>query len=432
MKNKRRKNGDGELPVRLWWRGRTEKADYRAAVLRTDEVFGESTSGEINKLILGENAQVMLSLLPELRGKVNLIYIDPPFATGAKFHLDAEGGGKGESVAAYSDSWNGSIESYLQMIYERLRLMREFLADDGNIFVHLDYRVAHYVKVMMDEVFGRGAFVNEIVWHFNSGARGKYGFGKRHHLIFRYARGEGCKPYFDDRARGRYLRVRVPYSPNINIPRCKEHYYDPEGKVRDDVWRIAIPAQNDKKERTGFATQKPLRLLDLIVASCCPEGGLVADFFCGSGTTLVAAEKLGRRWLGVDSSFIAVHIARKRLLELRDCRPFEIQRGSPVRYRGGDDVAIGLNIDGAKLTLALEPKGASGEDGLRNVDYWAVDFDHDGSVFRNMWRSFRTRSRDGIESSCSHRYEGGGEHALAVRIVDRSGNEIEKRFSVKV
>lgn len=294
------------------------------------ETFEE---GWKNKLIWGDNLLVMGSLLEKFAGKIDLIYIDPPFATGADFSFTAQVGDndfeieKEQSIIeekAYRDTWGRGDDSWLTMLSERLPLIRELLSDDGNFYLHLDYRLQHHGKLLLDEVSGRDAMRNEIVWYFNSGARDQFGFGKRHHLLFRYSKSDRSVPFFDDRGKGLRENVRVPYSPDINVPASKAHYYDPEGKVRDDVWQIPIPGQNDKTERTGYETQKPERLLDLIVASCSPQGGLVADFFCGSGTTLAVAEKLGRRWIGCDLSRFAIHTTRKRLLEIENCKPFEI------------------------------------------------------------------------------------------------------------
>lgn len=294
------------------------------------ETFEE---GWHNKLIWGENLLVMGSLLEKFAGKVDLIYIDPPFATGADFSFTTPiGDGKLELTKeqsiieekAYRDTWGGGDESWLGMIWARLPLMHDLLSDTGNFFLHIDYRLQHYAKILLDEVFGRDALRNQIVWYYNSGAREQFAFGKRHHLLFRYSKSGASIPFFDDRGKGRRESVRVPYSPDINIPASKAHYYDPEGKVRDDVWEIPIPGQNDKTERTGFETQKPERLLDLIVASSSPLGGLVADLFSGSGTTLAAAEKLGRRWIGCDLSRWAIQVTRKRLLDIPGCKPFEV------------------------------------------------------------------------------------------------------------
>lgn len=260
--------------------------------------------GWTNKLIWGDNLPVMGSLLKQYAGKVDLIYIDPPFATGADFSFTAEVGDgdvqvtKEQSIIeekAYRDTWGQGDSSWLSMIAERLPLIRELLSDTGNFYCHLDYRLQHYAKVLLDETFGREALRNEIVWHYNSGARDQFGFGKRHQLLFRYSKSDVTTPFFDDRGKGATETVRVAYSPDINVPASKAHYYDPEGKVRDDVWTIPLPGQNNKTERTGYATQKPERLLDLIVASCSKPGDLVADFFCGSGTTVDPARRLPSR-----------------------------------------------------------------------------------------------------------------------------------------
>ncbi|MGQ9492718.1 MAG: DNA methyltransferase [Anaerolineae bacterium] len=219
-------------------------------------IQGDEAEGWRNKLIWGENKYIMASLLDQgFAGKINLIYIDPPFATGADFSVNIKVGDeewtKEASVIeekAYRDTWGKGLDSYLQMMYDRLVLMRELLAEDGTIYVHVAYHVGHYVKVILDEIFGKDNLRNEIIWYYNSGPRAALDFGRRHDTILRYSRTDTYKLNADE--------VREAYSPNINIPASKAHYYHPLGKVADDVWRINIISQNDKRERLDFPTQK--------------------------------------------------------------------------------------------------------------------------------------------------------------------------------
>nr|MBC7244612.1 site-specific DNA-methyltransferase [Chloroflexota bacterium] len=273
-----------------------------------------------NMLIWGDNKLVMAALLEEFRGKIDLIYIDPPFDVGADFTMQVQIGEEGEALqkeqsileaVAYRDTWGKGTDSYLHMMYERLVLMRDLLSENGNIFVHVDYRVNSLVRLVLEEIFG-DQLLNEIIWFYNSGPRAQNGFGKRHDTIFRY--GKNADMAFMETE---VEDAREPYSPDINIPASKAHYYHPMGKVKGDVWRINIPGQNDKTERTGFNTQKPEALLKQVIGVCSGEGGLVADFFCGSGTTLAVAEKLGRRWIGVDLGRYAIHTTRKRLIQVQ-------------------------------------------------------------------------------------------------------------------
>jgi DNA modification methylase len=340
---------------------------------------GRQLKGWTNKLIWGDNKLILASLKNgplreeiERQGGLKLIYIDPPFDVGADFSMDIEIGGdtftKKPNILeeiAYRDTWGKGADSFIAMIYERLILMRDLLAEDGNILVHFDYRLQHYAKAVLDEVFGREAMKNEIVWYYNSGARPQNGFGKRHNMIFRYGKSDVAASFFNDRGQGIWESVRVPYSPDINIPASKAHYYDPDGKVRDDVWEIPIPGQNDKKERTGYPTQKPERLLDLIIAAFSEKGDLIADFFCGSGTTAAVAEKLGRKWIATDLGKFAIHTTRKRLIgvqrqlkaEGKDYRAFEILNLG--KYERQHYIGVNPNLREAEQAQQLAAKEAA-------------------------------------------------------------------------
>lgn len=294
-----------------------------------------------NMLIWGDNKWVMSSLLQNFSGKINLIYIDPPFATGADFSIPIKIGDlewtKEPSVIeelAYRDTWGKGLSSYLQMMYERLVLMKELLAENGTIYVHLDYRVVHYVKIIMDEIFGKDNFRNEIVWCFTGPAQKVRDFPDKHNIILRYVK--GIDPIFNIDS------IRVPYSESFlsrrryaegkgGIYAGKSEREDKEfgeyqkGKVPEDWWDdIPSGGQMPRNEILGFPTQKPEKLMERIINVSSNEGDTVADFFCGSGTTLAVAEKLGRRWIGADLSKFAIHTTRKRLLNIPTCRPFVI------------------------------------------------------------------------------------------------------------
>ncbi len=279
-----------------------------------------------NKLVWGDNKIVMESLLrgdkssgiPPMAGKINLIYIDPPFFTGTDFSVKTKIGDeeveKEPSIIeqkAYADTWSHGIASYLKYMYERLVLMRELLADDGSIVVHLGQHVGHYVKVMLDEIFGYFNFRNEIIWHYDYGARPKTSFGSKHDIIFWYSKNSETWIF-------QAKDVLVPYESGMTEwrytkggQRGKEM---PEGKIPSDVWDIKLNAMS--VEHLGFETQKPEELLKKIIIALSKEGDIVADFFCGSGTTGAVAEKLGRRWIMADLSKFAIQITRKRLLEI--------------------------------------------------------------------------------------------------------------------
>ncbi|MCX8014568.1 MAG: site-specific DNA-methyltransferase, partial [candidate division WOR-3 bacterium] len=294
-----------------------------------------------NILIWGDNKLVMSSLIKQgWAGKINLIYIDPPFFTGADFTvrttLNDEKIEKEPSIIeerAYKDTWSGGIASYLKYMYERLVLMRELLAENGSIYVHLDWHVGHYVKVIMDEIFGYENFVNEVVWFYKTGGvPEKVGFSKKHDILLFYS--NSLNPIFNPIIEKSYLMHKYGFS-NIEIKKDKQGFYT-EIYARD-VWDI--PAlRGNQPERIEYDTQKPEELLKRIILASSNEGDIVADFFCGSGTTLAVAEKLGRRWIGCDLSKYAIQVTRKRLLDIHNskdltkegekynkrARPFEI------------------------------------------------------------------------------------------------------------
>jgi DNA modification methylase len=254
-----------------------------------------------NRLFFGDNLHIMRQLPSK---SIDLIYIDPPFFSGRNYNVIF--GDKNE-IRSFTDIWEGGMPGYLIWLNARLYEMKRLLKDTGVIYVHVDWHASHYVKIELDKIFGSGNMRNEIIWYYNSGARKQSDFGRRHDSIFRYSKSEVY--FFNDDS----SHVREPYSPDINIPASKAHYYDPRGKVADDVWRIPIIPQNDKKERIGYPTQKPEKLLERIIDSSCPEHGVVADFFCGGGTTPAVAQRLNRRWIACDQSRIAVAVTADRI-----------------------------------------------------------------------------------------------------------------------
>jgi DNA modification methylase len=297
---------------------------------------GGGPGGWRNQLIWGDNLLAMGALLPRLAGQVDLVYIDPPYATGSEFSFatpvgDGDGAAPRFEGTAYRDCWRGGLASYLEMMYPRLVLIRELLHDEGSLFLHARHPVAHYLNALLDEVFGARRYQSQIIWHFtNKYGAGSAGFDVFHHVILHYSKS----------ARFTFNPLRVP----VKVPRKQPVrrwnkelarnewlrdgdgnylYRDSTDKELGDVWEI--PVINPMAgERLGYATQKPEALLENIIRSASHPGGLVADFFCGSGTTLAVAEKLGRRWLGCDLGRFAIHTTRKRLHGLAGCRPFEV------------------------------------------------------------------------------------------------------------
>jgi len=315
-----------------------------------------------NRLIWGDNKLVMASLLKDFRGSIDLIYIDPPFDVGADFTMDVPIGDKKETLSkdqstlemvAYRDTWGMGSDSYIHMMYERLSIMKELLSDVGSIFVHCDWRMNAYLKILLDKIFGKQCFRGNIVWRSMtpSGFKGKTSLGKSYDNILYYSKNVSnyiynpqkipySEEYLNTRfnkidENGRYFkdekigtatteetinrlkkegRIYTTSSGNIRI----KHFRDEaDGYYMDDLWMDIYGENSQSENRTGYATQKPEALLERIINASSNTGGLVADLFCGSGTTGAVAEKLGRRWIMADLGRFAIHTSRKRIIDVQ-------------------------------------------------------------------------------------------------------------------
>jgi DNA modification methylase len=317
------------------------------------DVSGRQVAGWTNKLIWGDNKLILSSLKNgplreeiEAQGGIKLIYIDPPFDVGADFSMNIEIGSetmtKKPNVLeelAYRDTWGKGTDSFIAMIYERLSLMRDLLADDGSIYVHCDWRVSGHMRLVLDEIFGKDNFKNEIIAHYTAvGLKAK---SKKFHQNT-----ENIYWYVKNKARCIYHEVFE----KLDKPRiASKHVFDSKtgkaSRVRDEngkiqyfeVWEnkadnfIEIPALRGD-EKVGYPTQKPEELIERMIKASSNEGDIVADFFMGSGTTMAVAEKLNRKWIGSDLGKFAIHTTRKRMIgvqrelkkEGKDYRAFEI------------------------------------------------------------------------------------------------------------
>ncbi|MGA9349848.1 MAG: site-specific DNA-methyltransferase [Anaerolineae bacterium] len=330
-----------EPDVELRWRGKetkvktvslpfqtVERIDLWNTRLPKSEQADPCWEGWNNRLIWGDNKNVMASLLDEFEGQIDLIYIDPPFATGATFKAQVEVGEAGDKAEkaesiieqkAYNDTWGRGRASYLQMMYDRLALMYRLLSDTGSIYVHLDYRMDSYVRLVMDEIWGGENLVNEIIWCYTRPSRESNLFPRIHGTILFYSKTENRVFNRDD--------IRIPYHEeslarsgrgpgemSMIGDRGEDRLHE-GGKIPEDWWLIP-KVQGNALEYISFPTQKPEALLERIIRASSNPGDLVADFFCGSGTTLAVAEKLGRRWIGADLGKFAIHTTRKRLMDI--------------------------------------------------------------------------------------------------------------------
>ena len=243
---------------------------------------------------------------------VNLIYADPPFFTGKPQTVK-------NGPHRFDDQWRGGLEAFLAFLRPRLTEMRRLLTPTGTIYVHLDWHAVHYVKVLLDELFGYDHFINEIVWSYRTGGRNQRWFARKHDTLLVYAR-ERERHKFNVLREGSYRTDGLNYDeegrPYKNTVSGRL-YFNPEGPAMTDVWEVPF-LSTVSRERTGYPTQKPESLLERVIKASSDPGDLVADFFCGSGTTLAVARRLGRRWLGCDISPAAVEIASARLSDLFD------------------------------------------------------------------------------------------------------------------
>jgi adenine-specific DNA-methyltransferase len=329
-------------------------------------------AGWKNKLIWGDNLLVMGSLLEKFAGKIELIYIDPPFDTGADFSFRTMVGGDDDPVPgkepsiieekAYRDTWGEGYTSYLQMMRDRLILLRDLLAETGSIFVHLDAHTGPYVKSLMDELFGQENFQNEIAWYYYNKLHDsrKRLLPKAFDQILYYVK--------DKRSPYQYTALKEPREKSVT----KLKYKKVDGKIQnvigedgkavtyestertvDNVWRIRCLQPANKTEWVHFQTQKPVDLIERIIQVAGRKGGLFLDAFVGSGSSLVAAERQGVRWIGVDISRWSNHLTRKRLLDEHNCKPFEVLNLGKYERQYWQGVTFGDKKDKSLTEQAL-------------------------------------------------------------------------------
>lgn len=313
----------------LRWTGKRpyRSTQYYPAQLR--ETYGQERDGWINKIFWGDNLQVMSHMLKEYRGRITLIYIDPPFDSKADYKRKVEIRGVGETLSdrtsfeekQYGDIW--SNDEYLQFMYERFILMRELLSDNGSIYVHCDYHRSHYLRIILDEVFGHDNFQNEIIWCYTGASQTKSKFTSKHDTILCYHKSAGA--VFN------WQEVLIPYSEETiartnrgagssglygeNDAESKhKNRLSKGGKVPEDWWTDLPRIQGNGLEKVGYPTQKPESVLERIIKASSNVGDFVFDPFMGSGTTQAVAMKLGRRFIGADINLGAIQTTTKRLL----------------------------------------------------------------------------------------------------------------------
>lgn len=381
----------------------SQKDESQSMLFSTDE-RGRQLRGWTNKLIWGDNKLILSSLKNgpmreeiEKQGGIKLIYIDPPFDVGADFSMDIEVGDGGDTFTkrpnileeiAYRDTWGRGADSFISMIYERLVLMHDLLADDGSIYVHCDYRVTSAMRHVLDEIFGSNNLRNEIIWGFKAPGRSSNFFKRKHNTIWFYARGKdnifnGARvplsqstldvwgKHFDENGQITYgyIKKAAPgWYASLMIKgehSDDEVYLDMNEGASALDWWDDIPLLNKQRENLNYPTQKTEKLLDRIVCASSNPGDLVADFFCGSGTTAAVAEKLGRKWIATDLGKFAIHTTRKRMIgvqrqlqnEGKDYRAFEVLNLG--RYERQHFVGVNPNLREEEKQKQLDAKEAA-------------------------------------------------------------------------
>jgi len=453
-----------------------------------------------------DNLEALQSLLAEgLGGAVDLIYIDPPFMAGS-------------DRGAYRDTWPGGLDGYLDMLYPRLLALRPLLAATGNLFVHLDWHAVHYAKVLLDEVLGAGNFRNEIVWRRANAHSDPSRFGVITDAILFY--GASSRAYWSDvhvphapdyiashwrraDAGGRYRLVpldaprhgeggaliypwhgklpapsrtwalqreamealeregRIVYTA-AGTPNLKRYLSESPGQRAQNLWDDIPPVNPMAIERLGYPTQKPLALLERIIAAACPPDGLVLDAFLGSGTTAEAAQRLGRRWIGIDSNPAAIQMTRRRLLvlagqpargpvrasyrECDHCRQMTVRARSPrlaaipsqaftveqigapviaaLRVGTGEGTSPNLEVTMEERRVTLRLRGP-----LAGVMAWSVDWEFVPPTLTASTHHLLPR-RGALADHAEHCYEAAGPRSIGVQVVDATGAVARAGFTL--
>lgn len=400
----------------------------------------EEFLGEANSITFGDNVKYMRYLIEKgWSGKLDMIYVDPPFFSKSDYAVNIRvGGGRVKLLLsknhAFSDKWSEGLEEYLRNMTVAFMFMKRLLSDTGSIFVHLDWHSSHYIKIILDQIFGDKNFINEIVWNYKSGGVSNRYFARKHDVILFYSKTKNY--FFEVQKEKSYNRGLKPYS----FSGVKE-YKDNVGWYTlvnmKDVWQIDMVGRTSS-ERTGYATQKPEALIERIMKSVTREGDVCADFFAGSGTMAAVCEKLGRKYLLCDSSAPAVMTAHKRLSELnsphivfREKRKLSENFTADVQaeeIKGIIESTV-VSIQGISYKsyeeLGIENKNISLLDTILKyhfaqlIDYWCIDTDYNGKTV--VPKVYKCRKKDEIELTAvipSNQIK-----RLAVRVIDVFGNE---------
>ncbi|GAB4493517.1 MAG: hypothetical protein Fur0016_19560 [Anaerolineales bacterium] len=369
----------------LHWNGKNHPPPQPAS-LTLDSVIHPGGAGypaapPSNNLYQGDNLAILAALLPQYKGRIHLIYADPPFFTNRKFparigrNEDSRKPAEWQLAEGYADHWT-DLDEYIQFLYERLTLMYQLLSPTGTLYLHLDWHADAYARLLLDEIFGPERLLNEIIWAYHGPSPIRSAFNRKHDTILVYTKSEEYTFNAD--------AVRIPYDPTT----VKTFASSPKagfgkvpdlarGKVPEDWWYFPVVARLHN-ERTGYPTQKPEALLERIILASSNPGDLVADFFCGSGTTPVVAARHHRRFLASDATFRAIHTTRTRLAREKSS-PFGIwTETKKMKEEESNTPSFLFHLSSNQVHLT----------GNNLPTYWELDPNWDRITFRSYAQAF--------------------------------------------
>ena len=378
----------------------------------SDEVGNPSK----NILALGDNEEFMRWLIHKksMDGQFQFIYLDPPFFSGSNYSAEVQLASekiklKKLKAKVYKDTWQSGMEDFLTMLTQRLLLMKDLLSQEGSIVLHMDWHAVHYVKMIMDEIFGEKNFVNEIIWNYKSGGVSSRSFSKKHDTLLLYSKSKNY--YFAPQKEKSYNRGYKPY----RFKGVKE-YKDENGWYtmvnKRDVFNLDMVGRTSS-ERTGYATQKPEKLIEILLESCTREGDLCGDFFMGSGTLPAVAHRMKRCFIACDNSPLSIATTRRRLysqhadfrcmetLQISKSHAAEIIANFQLEETVSEELLCNVQLmtyqcDIDELPISAEDKNVlkklQQSDPLLLVDYWCIDSNYDGIRFRADNLIFREKT----------------------------------------
>jgi len=417
------------------------------------EAFFEKSEDGINIMAKGDNLSFIKFLINDkgYKEKLNLVYIDPPFFSQSDYGMNIEfplGEEKTKvKKKAYTDIWESGMEGYLKMLCTRLFGIKDLLADDGCLWVHLDWHSVHYVKILLDEIFGEANFINEVIWQYKSGGTSKRHFSRKHDTLLYYAKNKNY--YFSGQKEKSYNRGLKPYRFK-GVNEYKDEFGWHTLVNMKDVWQIDMVGRT-AGERTGYATQKPEALIKRIIESCTKSGDLCADFFSGSGTLAAVSNKLDRKWICCDMGNLAIVNSLSRLA--RNQNKFSFYEEEQLHEIPDSNKNIVLNIKNNKINetsdliqielldfkpelifaKGLNPKDENTmtmvlkEDPLQLIEYWSVDYHYDGIVHRP--KEVFIKSNKGITRKSKSIFS--GSKNISIRLVDSFGTSYHKVIDLK-